>query len=206
MTNKVSKKRFKKERDFFRRHGGILRTSEALKAGINRKALYAMRDMGLVEWLSRGIFRLKELPHLTNPDLVIAASRIPQGVICLISALVHHKLTTQIPHEIQIAILRGKKRPPQIDYPPVRSYQYSEKSFIAGIEIYEMDGMKVRIYSPEKTLADCFKFRNKIGMDVFLEALKLWRVRRNRKINKLLLYAKTNRVEKQIRPYLETHQ
>lgn len=206
MANKVSKKKFNKERDLFRHRGGILRTSDAIRAGIGRRALYAMKDLGLIERLSRGLFRLKELQPLSNPDLVVAVSRIPQGVICLISALAHHNLTTQIPHEVHIAILRGKKRPPKIDYPPVRSYQFAEESFHQGIETYEVDGFKVRIYSPEKTLADCFKFRNKIGMDIFLEALKLWRNRRIRKMDKLILYARVNRVEKQIRPYLETHQ
>ncbi len=164
------------------------------------------RDLKLIEPLSRGVFRLTEAPPLSQPDLVTVNRRIPQGVICLISALAYHKLTTQIPHEVHVAVARGAKRPPRVDYPPIKTYQFSNDAYSEGVESHEIDGELVRIYSVEKTLADTFKFRNKVGMDVFLESLKIWRGRRKRNLKALLKYSAINRVEKQIHPYLEAHQ
>ena len=91
----------------FREHGGIMATKEAIEAGIHRRTLYAMRDEGLLERVSRGRYRLAELPPLSNPDLATVALRVPKGVICLLSALAFHELTTQIPHEVYIALARG---------------------------------------------------------------------------------------------------
>lgn len=203
---KAVKERFLKEKRLFRMHKGILRAADAIKAGISRKALYTMRDLKLIEALSRGVFRLTEAPPLSQPDLVTVNRRVPQGVICLISALAYHKLTTQIPHEVHVAVSRGIKRPPRVDYPPTKTYQFSQEAYNEGVETHDIDGERVRIYSVEKTLADTFKFRNKIGIDVFLESLKIWRGRRNRDLKALLKYSAINRVEKQIRPYLEAHQ
>ncbi|MCP4756769.1 MAG: transcriptional regulator, partial [Proteobacteria bacterium] len=110
--------------------------------------------------------------------------------------------TTQIPHEVTVAVSRTS-RMPFLDYPPIRSHKFSDAAFKAGIEEYAIDGVPIRIYSPEKTLADCFKFRHKIGMDIVLEALKLYRSRKAFKLDKLLAYAKSCRVEKIMTPYLE---
>lgn len=129
---------------------------------------------------------------------------MPQSVICLISALSFHEITTQIPHEVFIALKQGVKAP-KIDCPPLSVHLFSATSFEAGITIYEIDGVAVRIYSPEKTLADCFKFRNKLGMDVVLEALKMYRNRQTKmNIADLMKYARTCRVEKVMQPYLES--
>lgn len=176
--------------------------SEALRLGINRKTLYSMRDAGVVEPLSRGLFRLASLEPLGNPDFVTVAARVPQGVICLIAALAYHELTTQVPHAIDLALERGSRKS-RIDYPPTRFYWFSGPAFHEGIETHKIDGVSVRIYSPEKTVADCFRYRNKIGMDVVLEALRLWRQRRPKKLDVLLRYARVRRVEKLIHPYLE---
>jgi predicted transcriptional regulator of viral defense system len=193
---------FRAERAIFRARGGILRMSEAVRLGLSRKALYAMRDTGVLEQLSRGVYRLRALPALGSPDLVTVAKRIPQGVICLISALAYHELTTQIPHEVHVAVERGAPRP-RVEYPPVRLFWFSGASFCEGIETPKVDRMPIRIYGPEKTLADCFKYRHKIGMDVVLEALRLWRERRGRRTEELLKYARHCRVERVMRPYLE---
>lgn len=184
--------------------GGVIRTSEALRAGIHPRTFYSLRDQGHVETLSRGVYRLADLPAISNPDLTLIASRVPQSVICLISALSFHEITTQVPHEVFIALRQGVKAP-QIDFPPLSVHHFSKISFEAGINTYDIDGVTVRIYCPEKTLADCFKFRNKLGMEVVLEALKMYRAKQSKvNIADLMKYARICRVEKVMQPYLES--
>jgi predicted transcriptional regulator of viral defense system len=176
--------------------------AEAIRAGIHRNTLYAMLHTGIIERLSRGLYRLAEAQPLGNPDLVTVAERIPNGVICLISALAHYELTTQIPHEVHVAVSRNSE-PPRLDYPPVRVFRFSGQAFSEGIETPRVDRVRIRIYSPEKTLADCFKYRNKIGMDTVLEALRLYKDNRRINVEALMRYAKICRVAAVIRPYLE---
>ncbi|RLS59370.1 MAG: transcriptional regulator [Planctomycetota bacterium] len=130
------------------------------------------------------------------------ALKIPNGVLCLISALAWHELTTQIPHEICVAIPRGAE-PPRLSYPPVRHFWFSGPAYSEGIETHAVDGVPVRIYSREKTLADCFKHRNRIGLDTVLEALKAYRQQGRVNVESLLHYADICRVKRIIRPYLE---
>ena len=191
-----------KPEDIFRSHGGQLRMSEAMECGITRYMLYSLRDRGVIEQVSRGIYRLVDLPPISNPDLVTVALRFPNAVICLVSALSYHGITTQIPHNVSVAVSRDSHLP-WLDYPPLLVHRYSDPSYSVGIEQKQIDGVSVKIYNPEKTLADCFKFRNKIGMDVVLEALKLYKVDMKFNLGRLLKYAKICRVEKVMRPYLE---
>lgn len=186
----------------FRQRGGILRTKDALRAGIHPRTLYALRDEGQIEPLSRGVYRLATAAPLGNPDLVTVAVRAPEGVICLISALAFHDLTTQIPHEVHVAIARGAE-PPRIDYPPVRTFWFSGASFSAGIETHNLDGIPVRIYSREKTIADCFRYRNKIGLDTCLESLRFYKQQRQIDVDALLRYARVRGVTRTLTPYLE---
>jgi predicted transcriptional regulator of viral defense system len=197
-----SQNRFKKARNIFKRHGGVLRMSEALQAGIHRRMLYSMLEAGLIEQLSRGLYRLADLPPLGNPDLVSVSLKVPSGVICLISALAYHEITTQVPHEVYVALERGTEVP-RLDYPPLRIFWFSGQSFTHGIETHKIDSVPVHIYSPEKTIADCFKYRNKIGLDTAIEALKLYREKKRFKSNDVMQFARVCRVEKVIRPYLE---
>ena len=176
--------------------------AEALRLDISRKTLYSMRDAGVVEPLSRGLFRLASLEPLGNPDLVTIAARVPHGVLCLISALAYHELTTQVPHVIDVALERGSRKP-RLEFPPTRFFWFSGPAFHEGIETHQLDGVPVRIYDPEKTIADCFRHRNKVGMEVVLEALRLWRQRRPKKLDVLQRYARVRRVERLMRPYLE---
>lgn len=176
--------------------------AEALQRGISRKALYTMRDHGLVDQLSRGVYRLASLPPLSNPDLLTVARRIPNGVICLVSALAFHELTTQVPHAVDVAVARGSERP-RIDYPPTNIYWFSGEAFTEGIITPAVDGTAIRIYCAEKSVADAFKYRNKLGMEVALEALRRWRSRRRPNIQLMLEYAKVCRIERVMRPYLE---
>ena len=188
--------------EIFRRHGGQLRMSKAIEYGITRYMLYSLRNKGVIEQVSRGIYRLVELPPVSDPDLVTVSLRFPNAVICLTSALAYHDITTQIPHAVSVAVPR-ESRIPSLDYPPLQAHRFSDRSYDSGIEEHLIDGVSVKIYCPEKTLADCFKFRNKIGMDVVLEALKLYRERKKFKPIELLDYAKICRVAMVMRPYLE---
>jgi len=191
--------------ELFRQYGGGLRMAGALRLGINRKTLYAMRDAGVVESISRGVYRLASLEPLSHPDLVTVAKRVPSGVLCLVSALSYHELTTQVPHTIDVALERGKTKP-RLDYPPTRFFWFSGPAFHEGIETHELDGVPIRIYDPEKTIVDCFRYRNQIGMDVVLESLRAWRERRRKKLDALLRYARMRHVERAMRPYLEAMQ
>ncbi len=202
MVARTSNKHLDSAERIFQRNGGILKTGEALEQGIHRRTLYAMRDAGMLERLDRGLYRLADLPPLSDPDLVTVGRKIPKGVICLISALHFHNITSQIPHAVSIAVSRGTE-PPRLNFPPIRVYWFSGEAFTAGVEEHTIENTKIRVYCAEKTLADCFKYRNKIGMDTVLEALTLYRENRKTKPRKLLQFAKVCRVEKVIRPYLE---
>lgn len=202
---KAVPKEVDKAKRLFQRHGGILRTNEALRLGIHPRTLYAMRDVGVLEQLSRGLYRLAELPPLDDPDLVAVALKVPLGVVCLVSALAYHDLTTQIPHEVYLALLRGAE-PPRLAHPPVRIFWFTGAAFTEGVEIHKVDDVRVRVYSVEKTLADCFKYRNKIGLDTAIEALRRYRTRRGVRFDKLMHYARICRVENIMRPYLEAMQ
>jgi predicted transcriptional regulator of viral defense system len=182
--------------------GGKIRMIDAINAGISRKAFYELRDDGVIESLSRGIYRLTDLPSLSNPDIIAATLRAPHSVICLVSALAFHEITTQIPSAVDLAVPAGKTIP-RIKRPPVRIHRIREPYFSVGIEERTIDGYKIRIYDPEKTLIDCFKFRNQLGMEVVLEALKLYRSRMRVKVSTIMKYARMCRVEKIIRPYFE---
>jgi len=186
----------------FRDQGGTLRMSEALRLGISRSTLYSMVADGTLERLSRGVYRLAELDPVANPDLVTVARRIPGGVICLISALAFHRLTTQIPHVVWVAIRRGVWEP-KLDWPPIRIMEFGERAYHAGVEVHELDGVPVKVYSPEKTLADHFKYRNRIGMDIALEGLRLYVESGQTKVEELLAMARICRVERIMTPYLE---
>lgn len=186
----------------FRQHGGTLRTSEALRLGVSPRTLYALRDADVLEPLARGLYRLADLPPLSNPDLVIAAHKIPHGVVCLVSALAFHELTTQIPNAVDIAIESGSTRP-RLAFPPVRVFWFSGPAWSQGVELHQIDGTPVRIYGRAKSVADAFKFRRKLGLDLAIEALRTHRRRPDFDVNKLLRYARVCRVERVMSPYLE---
>ena len=194
--------RFERAIEIFRKSGGILKTAQAVRAGIHPSTLYAMRDSGVLDMVSRGVYRLADSPPLGNPDLVTVATRIPNGVVCLISSLSFHELTTQIPHEVHVALPTGAEEP-RVDFPPIKTYRFVGQSFTEGVEVHELDGVDVRVYSAEKTLADCFKFRNKIGLDVAVEALRFYSGRRALKADELVRFASICRVRKVMQPYLE---
>jgi predicted transcriptional regulator of viral defense system len=189
----------------FREHGGTLRTSQAETLGIRRTTLYRMLRAGRIDRLARGLYRLADMPLLGDPDLVVVTQKVPGCVVCLVSALVFHDLTTQIPHEVQIAVGRAAGYP-RITHPPVRVFRYQEAMLNSGVETHEMEGHPIRVFSAEKTIADCFKYRNKIGLDIAIEALRLFWQRRRPDVPTLMKYARICRVNRIMRPYLEVLQ
>lgn len=188
--------------ELFRQHKGVLRTSQALRLGIHPRTLYAMRDSGLLKRLSRGLYRLAELSPFSNPDLTIVALKIPEGVICLISALAFHELTTEIPRSVDVAVQKGSQRP-RLEHPPLRVFWFSGLAWSGGVETHTIDEIPIRIYNPAKSVADIFKFRRKLGLDVALESLKQYCQTKNFDVNELLYYADICRVSEVIKPYLE---
>jgi predicted transcriptional regulator of viral defense system len=187
----------------FAEHGGMLRTKEVIQLGIHPRDLYSMRDRGDIEEVARGLYRLAGAPPLTSPDLVSVAVRVPKAVVCLVSALAHHHLTKEIPHAIDIA-LPSHFQVPKISDVPLRVFWYAEPSLSAGVETVTIDRSPVRVYSAEKSVADCFKYRNKIGLDVAVEGLRAYREwKRRPDIKALTHFAQINRVLRVMRPYLE---
>ena len=191
--------------ELFGQHDGILRTREALELGIHPRTLYQLRDDGVLDQVSRGVYRLAVLPELTQPDLVAVALRVPRAVVCLVSALAHHDATTEIPHEVQIALPR-RTQSPRLDHPPVRVFRFSGTAFTEGIEVARIDGVDVRVYALAKTVADCFRFRNKLGLDVAIEGLNQAVKHKGVRPAEVLRFARLCRIESVILPYVEAIQ
>ena len=185
----------------FRRAGGILRTQETKAAGIHPRTLAAMVEDGTVLRLDRGVYQLADAAP-SEPDLAVVARRVPQAIVCLVSALAHHRLTTQIPHAVDLAVPRGFKDR-KVEHPPVRFYRFGDASLAAGIERIKVGGRELRVYGAAKTVADCFKFRNKIGTDIAIEALRIYLRRKDAKVKDLLHFARINRVQAVMAPYIE---
>jgi len=186
----------------FHENQGYLRTREALARGIAPRTLYEMLADGMIRRMSRGLYQLAERDLPGNPDLVTIALRIPQAVVGLVSALHYYGLTSQIPHQVDIG-LPAKAERPRLAHPPLRVFWLSPRPYLAGITIQEVDGIPVKIYSLEKTIADCFKFRQRVGLEVAQEALKEYIKLPERQMSEVLRYAKLDRVEKMITTYLE---
>jgi predicted transcriptional regulator of viral defense system len=193
---------FKSAVKIFQQNNGVMKSSEVFEQGIQPRTLYQMRDSGLLVQEGRGLYRLANEQVWRDPDLAVVTLQIPKGVICLISALYFHQITTQIPHEVYVALPKDSEKP-RIQYPPIRFFWISPKPFQAGIETHQQDHVDLRVYSVAKTIADCFKFRNKTGMDVALEALREGLRQQRCTPTEILRFARIDRVERVILPYLE---
>jgi len=187
----------------FEKHSGILRASEAIRLGVPEHIVYEMVQKGELARETRGVYRLADSDPLGNPDLVQVSLLVPKAVICLISALYFYDLTTQIPHSVYIALPQNSPRP-RLKYPPLEVFWVTNYLHSVGVDVHVLDGVKVKIYNREKTVADCFKFRNRVGEDVALEALKDYIRQPKLDVHKLLEYAKIDRVEKLMIPYLKS--
>lgn len=198
----VSDSKIEEAVKLFKKRDGVMRTSEVLDAGVHRRTLYHMRDEGIVTAIQRGVYQLTEIEPLSNPDLVVVAKKIPEARICLISALSIHGMTNEIPHKIHIALPRSSWQP-KLDYPPLKVYRFSEETINSGLQIQSMDGVEIKVFNPAKTIADCFKFRNQIGLDVAIDALKRGINDGKATYRDIMTYAKLCKVERVIKPYLE---
>jgi predicted transcriptional regulator of viral defense system len=184
------------------KRGGALRSRDLVRAGLTRIGLSRMVASGRLLRVARGLYAAPEYQPGEHQALVAVAKRAPNVIFCLLTALRFHDLTTQAPHEVWIAI-GNKKHPPRLDYPPVRAVRYSADSLAVGVEQHKVEGTAIRVTSVAKTVADCFKFRNKIGLDVALEALREARRSKKASGDELWRYARVNRVANIMRPYLE---
>jgi len=182
---------------------GILRPRDLQSKGLPADYLWRLHQKEKLEKVGRGMYAIPGSAVSEHQTLVQAALRVPHGVICLLSALRFHDLTTQAPFEIWMAI-DGKARFPKEEIIPLRIMRFSGKALTAGVESHSIEGVKVKVYNPAKTVADCFKYRNKIGLDVAIEALRdCWRKKRAT-TDELWHYAKVCRVSHVMRPYLES--
>jgi predicted transcriptional regulator of viral defense system len=184
---------------------GMLRPSDLSGAGAARMALTRLTASGQLEKVGRGLYRLPQASVSEHESLLAIAARAPQAVFCLLTALQFHGLTTELPRQLWIAMPRGSHAP-KIDYPPVKMIQFTGDAYGAGIEVFERDQMPLRVYGVAKTVADCFKHRSKIGLDVALEALKDARAQNKASADELWHFAKICRVANVMRPYMEAIQ
>jgi len=182
---------------------GLLRASDLHAIDAPRIALTRLTAAGLLERIGRGLYRLPNSQGTEHESLIAVVTKVPQAVFCLLTALQFHELTTQLPRQIWIAMPRGSHAP-RFDYPPTKMVQFTGEAYTAGVEEVERDGAKLRVYSVAKTVADCFKHRNKVGLDVALEALKDARVRNKASVDDIWRFAKICRVANVMRPYLES--
>lgn len=188
--------------NYLKKRGGLAGYAEIIEAGFNKAILKTALNSGRIKKLDRGLYGLPDGSSLSDPDIVAASIKIPRGVICLLSALTFHEVTSEIPRCVDIAIPRGGHAN-KIKYPPVTFYRFAPKTWQAGIEEHEIGGHKVKVYSLAKTIADCFKFRNKIGMDVAREGLKTALTEKDAKPKEIMRFAKICRVDSIIKPILE---
>ncbi|OYU13029.1 MAG: transcriptional regulator [Comamonadaceae bacterium PBBC1] len=180
----------------------LLRPSDAMAMGRSRLYLAQLARRGLLHKVSRGLYALPQRPASEFASLAEVASRHPQVLVCLLSALAFHGLTTQAPFEVWVA-MDNKARAPQLTYPPLRVVRFSGTALTEGIETHMLEGVSVHVTNVAKTIVDCFKFRNKTGLDVALEALKeAWRAKRVT-MDELWHYGQICRVQNVMRPYLE---
>ncbi len=181
---------------------GLLRASHLHELGIARVVLSRLTASGQLERVGRGVYRLPESGGSEHESLATIALKVPQAVFCLLTALQIHELTTQLPRQVWIAMPQGSHAP-KMDYPPVKMVQFSGEAYAAGVEVVQVDQVALRVYGVAKTVADCFKHRNKIGLDVAIEALKDALAQRKATADELWSFAKICRVANVMRPYLE---
>jgi predicted transcriptional regulator of viral defense system len=185
------------------KQSGVIRARDLEPHNIPRTYLARLCEAGKLQRLGRGLYMLADSAITTNHSLGETAKRVPHGVICLLSALRFHGVTTQAPFEVWIAI-DNKARAPATSETPLRVVRFSGNALQSGMETHVIDGVPTTIYSLAKTIADCFKYRNKIGLDVAVEALReSWRARKCT-MDELWRYATICRVANVMRPYLET--
>ncbi len=180
----------------------IVRPRDVESIGIPREYLLRLHRQGKLVRSGRGIYTLPDAAITERHTYAEVAKRVPEAVLCLLSALAFHQITTQNPVSVWIALRKGARKP-AVTTPSLRVVRLTGASLVAGVEKHQVEGVTVRIYSPAKTVADCFKFRNKIGLDIAIEALKDCLHQKKATVNDIYRYAKICRVSNIIRPYME---
>lgn len=198
MKNKIRKQ----IKGIFYNNNGYARTKDIVEANIHKKYLRDLLDEGSIYKLKRGLYKWNELEFDFSNEIVDVAKIVPEGVVCLTSALSYYDLTTYTPSEYQIAIYR-KSKVVLPDYPPINLCYFSKKYFHTGINQINIEGNLIRIYDIEKTISDSFRYSNEIPKDILLESIKEYMKRRNKNINKLMKYAQNTSAESLITKYLE---
>ena len=181
----------------------IVRPRDLSSLAGSRSHLSNLARAGKIERIGRGLYRDSASPISDNETYIELAKRVPEGVLCLSSALRYHELTTENPSETWLAIERGSWTP-KIEFPPVRIAHFSKPAFDFGIETHPIEGVRLRVYSPAKTVADCFKFRSKIGTETAIQALRAAFREKKATMDQLWKAAKVCRVSNIIRPYMES--
>ncbi len=181
---------------------GLLRVCDLTSRGLHPEYLRRLYQKGLVRREGRGLYIAADAEISVHYGLAQVAKRVSHGVICLLSALSFHEIGTQLPHKVWMAIDRRAARP-KMQFPPLRVMRFSGAALTEGIETYQIEGVPVQIFNPAKTVADCFKYRNKIGLDVALEALKECILDRRTTMDDLWHFAKVCRMTNVMRPYME---
>lgn len=181
---------------------GVVRVRDVKDRGFHPEHLRRLVQKGHLMRLSRGVYAPADFEATEHHGLVQVSIRMPKSVVCLLSALLFHDLTTQLPRKVWIAI-PPKARAPGLEWPPVEVHRFSGRSFSEGWTEHQLEGVSVRVFDPAKTVADCFKFRNTVGLDVAMEALRDCLRQKRPTVDELIHYAKICRVDKVMRPYLE---
>ena len=181
---------------------GIVRSGDLKASGIPRAYLTRMVQAGRLEKAGRGIYQLPDKPQSETSGMEIVAAKVPRAVFSLLTSLQFHELTTQLPRQIWITLPQGSHAP-KMSYPPIKMIQCNIDLFEAGIEVHRINQVEFRVYGVGRTIVDCFKHRNKVGLDVALEALREALNKKKVSVDELWRFAKMARVTNIIRPYIE---
>lgn len=188
--------------EIFKKNYGYAYLKDLKARGIHTDTVRRLLNEGKIEKIKPGLYKLTDFPILANQGLVDACMAIPKAVVCLHSALSYYELTTTVPPVVMVALPREAK-PPRIQYPPVKFFYFSRRNYQMGIEVVKTQSGDFKIYDVEKTIVDCFRYRNRLGESIAVEGLKNYIHKNNPNLNKLFYYARMGRMYKIIKPYIE---
>lgn len=188
--------------EIFKKHYGYAYLKELKAQGVHTDTIRRLLAQGKIEKIKPGLYRLSDFPIVAHQGFVDVCMAMPRAVICLHSALSYYELTTTVPHMVMVALPRQAKAP-QIKYPPVKVFYFSHSNYETGVKTVGTDTGDFRIYDVEKTIVDCFRYRNRLGEDVAVEGLKNYLKTKNKDLNRLFFYARKGRMYRIIKPYVE---
>ena len=198
----MNKRNYSKIKKIFMKNNGYARTQDIIDAGIHTSYLYQLLEEGVISKIKRGLFQWENY-NSANEEFISVSKIVPKGVFCLLSALSYYDITTINPWQYHLAIFRDDRKPVLPDYPPINIYYFSKEQYEIGIQEINMNNHKIKIYDIEKTICDCLRYRNEIGMNIVKEALNEYVIRDDRNIDKLLRYADKIGIYNLLNKYLE---